>query len=429
MTFTNTNQPSVLMVGGATYTDRVLCAFTKHLIAAKPFHCAVIGMDQRDGQPGGVDLAVFDRVSAFPGLRKPKSAAAGLSRMAFDLASCSISSGVYAGAAAALRMGSVSPLRNAIRRKVYDRSYAYTFPSLVSGFSLYHWHCMHWDRLSAIRFLPSDATLILTIWGSDLLRSAGIENYRVQLAACERAQFITVGSVELREVLLAKFGRSLSGKIRLATYGADYLDVCHASSEQRAAFLQRLHIPIDRIVLCVGHSGHRQNQHLAVLTSLRSLPAEVREQIAIILPMTYGLTQEYRREVLAAGEALNVPVHVFDTFMPDEDVAMLRQSSDLFVHVPISDQFSAAMCESLAAGAVLITGAWLPYSRLRLNHIHFREVADVSDVASQIQNVIDRLVDEKVKCESNADRIRAIMSWSQVMPRWLQIYDEALSVH
>lgn len=225
MTSANTIQPAVLMVGGATYTDRVVCAFTRHLIAARPFQCSVIGMGQGDGQPGGVDLSLFNRVSAFPGPRKPRLSVGEASRMALDFASCWVSSRVLAGGVDVLRTRSMSPLRSAVRRQMYDRCYARLLPSLVSGYSIYHWHCMHWDRLPAIRVLPKKAKLILTIWGSDLLRSAGVDAYRAQLAACERASLITVGSVEMREILLAKFGRSLSAKIRLATYGADYVDV------------------------------------------------------------------------------------------------------------------------------------------------------------------------------------------------------------
>jgi hypothetical protein len=413
---------SILMIAGADYADRLLPSFAKHLRAFGPkrFRYSLLGTPARPER--SPDSGVFERTSNFP----EREHYGGVVNTVRDLCSFRSLTSLLAGGIESLRAQGLAPLRNAARDNLYRRLYARTIPRLAVGFDLYHWHCLHWRRLVGTRYLPRSGRLILTIWGSDLLRCAGVDEYRVQFEACQRASVITAASLELREVLLAKFGRNLARKFRQVSYGADYIDIGPASACERESFLQRFGIPADKIVVVIGHSGHRQNQHLEVLERLCRLPTHVLKRIALLFPVTYGLTGEYKNEILSLAARIRVPLHLFDTFLSDADLCSLRKATDVLIHVPISDQFSAAMCESLAAGAVLITGAWLPYSRLRYSKVHYHEVTDCSELGVTLHHVIEHLDSERTLSAGNSDSIREIMAWSHVMPKWLQIYEELL---
>lgn len=415
---------SVLMIAGAAYTDRLLPTFTKELRGSSGgrFECSLLG-NSADLETSCGEANPFATCRSFPS----PATTNGVGSWGLDLVRCIGSPTVVAAGANLILGRGTTEFRRAIRKNLYDCTYSRKIAPLAAGFDLYHWHCMHWDRLAAARYLPRGAKLIITIWGSDLLRCAGIEKYRIQFQACRQASVITVASIELREVMLAKFGRDLAGKVRLVSYGADYVDVNYAKMGDRTSFLRNLGLPPDRIVVTVGHSGHRQNQQFQVLRVLQQMRPEILDKVAILLPMTYGLQPEYKTEVLAAAGSLGVPIRILDFFLSNEDVRLLRGVTDIFVHVPISDQFSAAMCESLAAGSVLVTGAWLPYRRLRFSGVHYHEVVDLDQLASTLDQIVARLPDEKLKAQANAEPIRRLMSWSSVMPRWIQIYDELLA--
>jgi hypothetical protein len=84
------------------------------------------------------------------------------------------------------------------------------------------------------------------------------------------------------------------------------------------------------------------------------------------------------------------------------------------------------MCEALAAGSILITGAWLPYSRLRLNGVSCLEVGDISEVGSKLEYALRNFESERAKTAGAAGVMHRLMDWTSVQPRWLEIYDEVL---
>jgi hypothetical protein len=84
------------------------------------------------------------------------------------------------------------------------------------------------------------------------------------------------------------------------------------------------------------------------------------------------------------------------------------------------------MCEALYAGSVVITGAWLPYSRLRLNGVPYHEIAGPSDVGEKIRSILPVLEAEKRRAMNAAPIIRRLMSWEEVRKTWKDVYNELL---
>ena len=76
-------------------------------------------------------------------------------------------------------------------------------------YDLYHFHFCVSKSFRYLDVVPADAKVICSYWGSDLLRSSGLFEYAHQMRALARADVITVQSVEMREILLSKFGRDL----------------------------------------------------------------------------------------------------------------------------------------------------------------------------------------------------------------------------
>ena len=253
-------------------------------------------------------------------------------------------------------------------------------PRILQGYDLYHWHGAFSDRLSPIRFLPAGARLILSFWGSDLYRTWGPEQVRRQQEACEAASLITMASGEMRELFLLKFGQNFRDRVRLATYGTDVLETLDRVGRDRAAFCERHSLPPDSIVICAASNGSRFNQHIAMLHAIAGLDRSLLEKVAVIVPMTYGgLDRAYFEEIRSAAAAsCPVPVRFLTEFLTEDELAALRTNTDVLIHLPFSDQLGAAMCETLYAGGWLITGAWLPYSRLRVNGARYQEIEDVS---------------------------------------------------
>ncbi len=407
-------RPSVLMVAGASFTAAIIGRFTSTLKAAASYRVSALALSEPVGRTYGSDpQTLFERYDVVPALPK-------VGRIPFKTA---------AAALAAIRRPP-GRLEKTYKARIVEtlrlRQMRKLLPGLLAGYDLYHWHAFVPYDLPVLDLFPPDARIIVSLWGSDLYRTWGLDDYTRQLKACSRATRITVGSLEMRETFLAKFGRHWSDRIRLVNYGADNLDIIDQVRCSRESFLRSMGLDPGRIVVVIGNAGTPSNQHIAVLKRLENLSPAILGRIALLLPMTYNAVESYKLEVEAALRRLPAPARIIDQYMAEPEVARMWVSCDIFIHVPVSDQFSAAMSEALYAGAVLITGAWLPYSRLRTNRIYHHAVDDVNKIEDTLSSVVDNFPAERARSAQTAPLLRKMMAWDSVMPGWVALYDEVL---
>ncbi|HVW83833.1 MAG TPA: hypothetical protein VHB50_04105 [Bryobacteraceae bacterium] len=229
----------------------------------------------------------------------------------------------------------------------------------------------------------------------------------------------------MRETFLAKFGWEWESKIRIVNYGSELATVSSARPLKDRFRLEH-NIPAERICVCVGNSASVGNQHLRVLAALARMSPEKLARLVVVVPMTYGATPAYLEQVRRAAQAHPATVVLLERFLTDAESAALRWSTDVLVHVPVSDQFSASMCESIYAGSVLITGAWLPYSRLRLAGIPYHELEDIACLPERLDEILDNIESERQKAIAAAPKMWDLMAWESVIPRWIRLYREIL---
>jgi hypothetical protein len=407
---------SVLMIAGANFVHSVVFRQVEWLKRSQRYMFSGLGFGVAEGRRGHAEPEMlFERFAQLPPRvgrpRDVKSAIGLLPHMA----------------AALISRPSLTECGTWKQRsldRATDRRVRPFFQELFTAFDLYHWHYFGAERLSILRHLPPGGKLIVTLWGSDLYRTAGIQEYVNQFEACKKVTVFTMATPEMREAFLAKFGRHLAEKVRLLNYGACNLDNIDRVRQQRACCFKRFGIPAGKIVVCIGNSGVAGNQHVPALLAIGEIEPQLLNKIALVLPMTYGLHASYSNEIREAASKVRAPVIVIDEFLTDEEISLLRCCTDIAIHVPVSDQFSASMCEALYAGSVLITGSWLPYSRLRMSDVVFHEIAAVEDVGRKLAQVIQNLECEREKVSGNAEPIRQLMSWQQVTQQWLALYDQ-----
>lgn len=413
----------VLMIGGANYTDKVVYSHARHLEKYSEYRCSALGVGDGQGHPGYVDSTFFENLYPFPVPDTSPSTFVGKACLVRDVLSSFLPSN---------RRGNL-PLateeltwRNKLYKQMQMQRYAHDLPKLIQEYDLCQWHCFAPDRLAALAFFPLGSKVVLAVWGSDLFRTSGVDSYHIQLQACHRADRIVVNSLEMREVFLAKFGRSFFSKIRMATIGCDMFDVFDQVQSDRESFCDQHRFPSDKIVVCVGNNSSPSNQHIEIIKKLGELGDQYRDRLVVIFPMTYGAEDLYLTDVRQAAERSRIEFRMLTEFQSDEEVAQLRYCTDIMIHLPFSDAFSAAIAETVYAGGVLITGAWLPYGFMQRRGIHFHDLEDLSELNSKLSFVLDNFEVERKIAIANAPQMRNLKAWDQVIAGWDRIYDELL---
>jgi len=419
MNVSGENTRNVLMIAGANCVHSVVFRQVERLRKSNQYTFSGFGFGSPNGRVGHTDpSAIFDRFEEWP---EPPGRPRGL-KSAFQLVP-HVAHGL---------LGHRPPweARNWKERAIDSATDAFCntdHRKSLDGYDLYHWHYFAPDRLSLLKQLRRNAKVVISLWGSDLYRTAGIREYAKQFEACSRATVFTVATPEMQATFLAKFGHQWSEKVRLLSYGAHNLENIEAARPKSESVLKELGIPANKILVSVGNSAVPGNQHLAALEAIKKLNPELLQSLAIVVPMTYSAPPGYTEKVREAASEIGTTVSIVDQFLSDEAVSALRCSTAIAIHIPISDQFSASMCEALYAGAVLITGSWLPYSRLRSNKIVFHEIAAVSDLTAKLNQVVSDFPSERSRAAQNAKPIWDLMAWERVTPKWLALYEEVLS--
>jgi hypothetical protein len=292
------------------------------------------------------------------------------------------------------------------------------------------WH-FHFCTPSSLRYVdvaPAQTKVVCSFWGSDLLRSSGVESYVPVSIALERADAITVQTVELREIILCKFGRHLRPKIHCCLFPTDAASyqriaaLCLQGLGGRANAKKQLGLPDGRIIIGIGHNGDLGDKHLDILTGLERLPGDVKRRVFLVLPMTYGLAPSYARTVDAACQRSGFEYLILKEFLSRDALAALRVAVDITIYMPESDAMSAAALESIYAGNVLVAGAWLPYGLYRRLGLPFVEIEDYGRLAQVIPSLLDRSRVSEPELNRIQKRIECSFCADGTAPAWMDMY-------
>ena len=286
-----------------------------------------------------------------------------------------------------------------------------------------------------IPFLSENQKFITSIWGSDLFRQSGVYSYHYQLQALNRADIISIHSVEMKEVLLAKFGRHLSDKVHVALFPQEttlYEKLKNVSDSDVTAFKNKYDIPTDRIVISIGHNAKRENNQTKIVHELGKLDQEIKDQIVCIFPLNYGSKDKelFGKELVDLCSAHGIIGRAFTEFFnvhqQASEYATFRKIQDVFVHLLISDALSHYVTEAMYAGNIVITGSWLPYGTFRSAGLSFNEIESIDYLAPLLSRIVQEGLEKHLpNLESQRKAIEDKFFPEPTTVMWLNLYTEA----
>jgi hypothetical protein len=290
---------------------------------------------------------------------------------------------------------------------------------------IFHFHFMQYSYLRELFLVPKDKKIVCSFWGSDLLRTSDILNFHIVKKALNRATTITCQSAELREIILSKFGRNLFDKIQITMFPVDaitynHMDVLQNNEEKMAAFKTKFGFATDKLNVLIGHNGSPFNNHLEIIDQIqKSVHAR---QLHLIINLNYGISatekESYKNKLINTLKASECSYTIIEHFFSKEELALSRLSTDVFIHLPISDALSGSMLEMLYAGCIVMTGSWLPYKTFLNAKLTYHEVIDFSRITEKIDFIITNFEAEKETSKHNAEAIKNHFLTDAIVKKW-----------
>jgi glycosyltransferase involved in cell wall biosynthesis len=267
--------------------------------------------------------------------------------------------------------------------------------------------------------------IVSSVWGSDFYRSSGSIR-RVQERLYKISNVITFTNEKSMMEFDEYYDKRYSRKLRICRFGLAPLEVLRSLELNKKECRKSLGLPEKPLVVTIGYNNSPAQQHIKILNSIEKHKREIPKNVFLVLPMTYGATEEYRNTVRKHLEQHSFGYRIFDKFMPDREMAMLRKASDLMIQVQTTDQFSGSMQEHLYTENVVITGDWLPYGTLDEKGVFMLKVSSVDEVGEKLVYAINNLDSLKDKCKDNPEIIWELSSWEKNIQSWIDIYEELL---
>lgn len=270
--------------------------------------------------------------------------------------------------------------------------------------------------------------LLVTYWGSDLLR---ITQERVNECLLQRATGITFMTVGLYNRFHEIYGTSFDDKLHIIDFGVsvyDALDQLKQTPSARRDDRMLFGIPEGKVCIMAGYNANPGQQHYEIIDSINRLPKEMKDKCHVLLQYSYNYTDKksYYESILDKLHDVSFSWGIIDNFLNDEQSARLRNSVDIFIHAQITDALSASMLEYLYVGSIVLNGSWLKYYELQSRKIAYLQFDTFHQLSDLLKTVLENLDYYKESVQPNQASLYALNSWAAVKDHWFGLYNQCL---
>ncbi|MCH6233084.1 hypothetical protein MMU05_03955 [Aquiflexum sp. AIY15W] len=190
----------------------------------------------------------------------------------------------------------------------------------------------------------------------------------------------------------------------------------------KVSFKKQLGIPENKIVIMVGNNGTENEQHEKMIDQLQNL--KNLENYFFIIPFSNRLDTSGERlkkvTSLAKIKLGERNYKLIPDFVSHEEIAALRMSSDIFLHLRKIDMMAASMFESNMAYCQIITGDWLPY-QYYLEKVKVEVISEFHQINLCIEKILS---DEKLIEKLNHNRQVVLKDYHySVIEDWMKLYE------
>jgi glycosyltransferase involved in cell wall biosynthesis len=307
------------------------------------------------------------------------------------------------------------------------RSLFYLIPATSKLKEFQKYDFIHIHRLSIqaaflIIFISKfcNAKIITTVWGSDFYKNSKY-NKKLFFHACNLSDTITFANKETKEQFLKKF-RWEKNNISIQRFGLAPLEQIKKLRTTKHEAKRQLGWDGNKLAVTIGYNLYPNQQHIHILKQIDSL-TNYSDKIELIIPITYGGNEYYKMELLSEANKLPYTNRLYDQFLSDEKIALIRLASDIMIQLQVTDQLSGSMQEHLFTRNVVITGSWLPYQTMIDYGIEFIRIDSIEELSDKLEKVINQYDSFYQKTTENPEAILKLSSWESNISDWIQLYE------
>lgn len=260
--------------------------------------------------------------------------------------------------------------------------------------------------------------IVITPWGSDVLRLEGEKNLKKMQKIYGEAKYITVNpETYLAETIVKKFNCNPK-KIYPLEFGMDYVDYLIEAKPDKTVEEAKGRFGLkDGYVITCGYSTAPSHRHEAIVDAIYSMKENLPNNLVLLFPFTYSWgTKEYTQGLKDKCIMLGLKSVFVEEFLNDEDLYMLRLATDMFVNVQTTDAGAASVMQYILCKKKIVSGTWLKYYTMeKYTPLFYFPVNTMEELG---ESILKAYQSEEIKMSQ--DLIDYIMSrgWKSEIKEW-----------
>lgn len=262
--------------------------------------------------------------------------------------------------------------------------------------------------------------IILVPLGSDVLRISKLARFALK-PFYQKADYIVLPPAGFQQTVKQLF-HIKDYKIITLDFGSDQIDTILNSKISRLEAKQELGIA-EKYVITIGYNAAKAQNHLMILEQLVQVKKQLPDNLFLILPMTYPkspVLEEYIKHVKTYLNNTGFKYRIFEDYLDEEQLILLRKCSDIFIHAQTTDANCATIFEYLLSDCTILNGGWLHYPELEKDNMPYFTFNSIKDLSSCLIDAIK--TPEQHKPSSRLIGEMAQKGWNHQIKLWIAFF-------
>ncbi len=290
----------------------------------------------------------------------------------------------------------------------------------VRKYDIVNVHFPHYFMCFVMKYLHRMSDhVILTPWGSDVLRVKSKFKMRLLKRVYRQADLTTVGPRgAVGKVIHKDFGVDEKRMVSLS-WGSETIDFINGHLDCVSRQDAKKNLGLDnRYVITCGYNAFYEQRHLEMIGALAEIKDRLPAELVLLFPVTYGTkskTKEYIEMLKRRCSKFGFSAVFYEDYLSVETIFYLRRASDMFIHVQTTDAGNSTIMEYLICGSKVVHGSWMHYKWLDCPPLFYFPVDDLKDLPNVVLTAYQsesRIIPDEVLI-----KIRS-RGWKQKMMEW-----------
>lgn len=271
-----------------------------------------------------------------------------------------------------------------------------------------------------IKYIKEHASkLVLTPWGSDVYGINKFYRFFVK-GVFDASDYVTNGNDRFSHDFQKIFNVP-EQKMVLCEIGIEPIEYIleHKNLIDTNEAKQQLGIDNHYIITC-GYKAQESHQHLKIIEAIHEVRSQLPQNLLLLFPLTYPPNPRYTQAIKQKVADCGLKAVYFENFLDMPHLFLLRQATDMFIHIQPTDASSASLQEYILCEKKIINGSWLQYPQLEKNGL--KPYFEVEKLENLGQAIVDAYRSEPIKIDTELFKFFEKQQWKVVIKNWDHLF-------